>query len=157
MTLVVGGIGGHLLAPLGRRSTGTLFDVAQPGYLFTGPDGVLWIFTSYGAAAYDPMSTEAAWMVQDVAILNGENNFTLYNQAAPTAYGSVIPIATNTLFGSLGSGEYVFNIDAYSSAMDPTRTITITNQAPALVDTTRDIVEAFEHHGETPREARPRG
>jgi YD repeat-containing protein len=147
VTLAVGSGNSLSLPPLGQWEPATSFGIAQPGYLFMGTDGILWIFTNYGAAVFDPAKNEARWIIFDSGIPNQELTFSLYNSTSQTSQLSFVGLNATTVYGSNANSMYRLDIDLFSSQADPTRTLSIVNNAATLTDTTQDIVEAYDADG----------
>ena len=49
-------------APLGERYPGERMSIREPVGLTSADDGTIFVLTTYGAAAYDPVSREAEWL-----------------------------------------------------------------------------------------------
>jgi RHS repeat-associated protein len=144
---VVGNGMGSAVRPVGVQSEGIDFSIAQPGLLFNGPDNVLWIFTVYGAATYDPISREATWLVHDKNLPDSEIPFSFYGTNPIFQPASFVPVGPLTIFGDTDQSVLRIDVDLYSSETDPTRTISYANQQATLTDTTRDVVESYDTLG----------
>lgn len=129
--------------PLGERYAGERLAIREPLGVTAAPDGTLFLITVFGAAAYDPRSREAEWLVFWAGIDE------LLDSPTALSVSAVGLDRSSFLIRNDNSGSIVrMDIDRASSEVDPTRTIrTLAGGDLELLDTTEGIVERFDAAG----------
>jgi RHS repeat-associated protein len=137
--LVMGNGRGTFLAPLGERYPGTELTLGEPLFVDVAEDGTVFAFTTYGAAAFDPVSREAEWL----AYFASADEMVLI----PSLTGAVgfVALSRNTLVTRLAMR---IDIDLLSSQFEPTRTLSrLPGGGLELLDTTAATIERFDAAG----------
>ncbi len=148
---VVGDGAGRYVPQVGTPFNGIDLPINQPFYLSTSPDGTLLMATSYGVAAYDPVSTEAEWISETTP--GSDLRFTIVNALhtdSSTPFSNLAATGPRSyLVAAMQSGVYPSLLDAsqLASERDPTRTVVLTPTGATLTDTTQGLVDSFDAQG----------
>jgi RHS repeat-associated protein len=150
---VVGDGAGRWVPDLGESFPALQFPINQPYYVSTAPDGTLLLASNYGVAAYDPVSTQAQWIVFDHNTPSSDLSYTLFsnftlNQVGP--YTNIAATGPRSFLVAPAVGPAfpsLFDASQLGSDLDPTRSVTFSNGTATLVDTTRALVETYDAQG----------
>jgi YD repeat-containing protein len=139
---VVGDGTSSVVAPLGERYPGVKLAMREPLGVSVGEDGTVFAFTTYGAAAYDPVAREAEWVALWASVDELTVNLT-------TPYANVVALTKSALVAPIGrSTLWRLDIDLLSSEFDATRTLSrLAGGGLELLDTTAAVVERFDVAG----------
>ena len=148
---IVGDGGGLYLTELGSVLPAPKFPINGPYYLSTAPDGTLLMGTSYGVAAYDPLSQEAEWLVFDPGTGHSDVPICYLTALHPgfcgARYDNLLAAGPRSFWVAPQSAPMLVDVSQLASERDPTRTMTYSAGQALLVDTTQDLVDSFDVQG----------
>ncbi len=148
IALAFGDGAGRYVTEAGSPYPGPKFPINQPYELSTSPDGTVLAGSPYGVAAYDSLSGEAHWLVLDSNAPGSDLLFPIMGGASNLAAvgPSSFLLELNSNYTTAANPTLV-DASVLTSALDPTRTLSLSPTVSMLTDTTAGIVESFDAQG----------